>query len=74
MVVGGFTHVSGEHTTRLMLYGEPTKSRYGSAYQAILEGSKACVEISKRHYIVQIVVQVDRGSEVARLHGCGLGW
>jgi len=46
-----------------MLFGEPTESSYGSAYQVVLEGSEACVEISQRHYTLRNMVQTDRGSE-----------
>ena len=56
-----------------MLCGEPAKSSYGSAYQAVLEDSEACAEIPQRHISAQIVVQMDRGSEDSRLHRCGLG-
>eukprot|EP00253_Pinus_taeda_P003414 PITA_03414 len=49
------------------------ESSYGSAYQAILEGSEACAEIPQRHISVQIVVQTDRGSEALGLHRCRLG-
>ena len=39
-----------------MLCGEPAESSYGLAYQAVLEGSEACVEIPQRHILVWIVV------------------
>ena len=47
-----------------MLCGEPAQSSYGSSYQDVLEGGKACIEIHQRHISVWIVVQIDRGSEV----------
>eukprot|EP00253_Pinus_taeda_P011973 PITA_11973 len=34
---------------KFVLCGEPTESSYGSAYQAVLEGSEACFEIPQRH-------------------------
>jgi len=73
LVGDGFTYVSGEHMTRLVLCGELAESSYGSAYQAVLEGSEACAEIPLRHISVWIVVQMDRGSEALGLHRCGLG-
>ena len=59
--------------TRFVLCSEPTKSSYGSTNQVILEGGKACAEISQRHYIVWIMVHADIMSESPRLHGCRLG-
>jgi len=59
--------------TRFVICGEPAESSYGSAYQAVLEGSEACAEIPQRHISVWIVVQTNRGSEASGLHIFGLG-
>jgi hypothetical protein len=71
-LVGSLMYLS-EHTTRFVLCGEPAESSYGSAYQAVLEGSEACAEIPQRHISVWIMVQTDRGSEASGLHRCRLG-
>jgi len=56
-----------------MLCGEPNESSYGSAYQAVLEGSEACAKTPQRNISVWIVVQTNIGSEALGLHKCRLG-
>lgn len=51
-----------------MLCGELSESSDGSAYQDVLKGGKACIEIPQRHISVWIMVQTDRGSEATGLH------
>jgi len=54
--------------TRFVLCGEPAEPINGSAYQDVLEGGKACIEIPQRHISVWIMVQTDRGSEATGLY------
>jgi len=54
--------------TRFVLCGGTTESNNGSAYQDVLEGGKACIEIPQRHISVCIMEQTDRGSEATGLH------
>jgi len=44
-----------------VLCGELAESRYVSANEFVLEGSKACTEISQRHYTIWIMVRQTKG-------------